>query len=304
MHYYCTYFNRHYLPRGLALYRSLTRHAGPFVLYVLCFDAPSYEALSKLNHPNLRPIALETFEQGDDALLEAKKTRSPVEYFFTCTPSLPLYILDHHPEVDLITYLDADLYFFANPAPIYRELGDQSILIVGHRFPEHQRHREDKGIYNVGWLSFRNDPYGRGCLNWWRARCLEWCYDRAEDGRYADQKYLDDWPTRFARVVVLQHKGANLAPWNVARYHVHESGDAVLVDSDPLIFYHFHNLSVISPFLFDPGLSKYKGEICASLKRRVYAPYLKELCALMWQTGAYAGMHLRKNRAFNRGEWM
>jgi hypothetical protein len=96
-----------------------------------------------------------------------------VEYYFTCTPSLPLYVLKHNAEIDVISYLDADLYFFSHPAPIYEELGDQSILIVGHRFPAHLRQREElNGTYNVGFLSLRGNSVGLQCLSWWRERCL------------------------------------------------------------------------------------------------------------------------------------
>jgi hypothetical protein len=214
MYYFCTYFDRHYLPRGLALYRSLREHCPEFRLWVLCMDGDTHSALAQLGLPGVQPIALRDFERDDEPLLSAKQNRSQVEYYFTCTPSLPLYILDRWPEVDLVTYLDADLFFFANPVPLFDELGEGSIAIIGHRFPTYLRSKERYGIYNVSWLTFRRDESSLDCLHWWRERCIEWCYDREEDGRFADQKYLDDWPTRFQNVVVLEHKGANLAPWN------------------------------------------------------------------------------------------
>jgi hypothetical protein len=214
-------------------------------------------------------------------LAAAKRNRSLVEYYFTCTPSLPLHVLDRYPGVDVITYLDADLYFFADPAPVYKELGESSVLIVPHRFPHHLKHLEMYGIYNVGLLSFRNDERGRACLRWWRERCLEWCYDRLEDDRFADQKYLDDWPERFAGVAVFQHKGANLAPWNVSGHCLKQQRGKVLVDGESLLFYHFHGLSVLSRRCFDLGLNVYRVSLTEVLERWVYRPYLRTLRSMM-----------------------
>jgi hypothetical protein len=283
MYHFCTYFDRNYLVRGLALYWSLVRHASPFTLYVLCLDGYTRDLLARLGLPEVRLIPIEDFEAGDADLVEAKNNRRRIEYYFTCTPSLPLYVLDHFPGIDVITYLDADLYFFADPAPVYDELRDRSILIVEHRFPEHLRHLEVYGLYNVGLLCFRNDRHGRECLRWWRQCCLRWCGNRVNGAAFADQKYLDDWPARFPGVVVLQHKGANLAPWNVDRFCLRERNGSVLVDGDPLIFYHFHRLQIITRFFFDPDLALYDARLSPLLRRKVYAPYLRELQSCMRQ---------------------
>jgi len=249
----------------------------PFRLWVLCFDDLTYEILQKLALPQVQPILLADFEYGDEQLLRAKGNRSRIEYYFTCTPSLPLYILRNCPEVDVITYLDADLFFSSELSPIYKELGDGSVLIVGHRFPPHLSHLEVHGIYNVGLLSFRRDDAALKCLHWWREQCLEWCYDRVEDGRFADQKYLDDWPTRFQRVMVLQHKGAGLAPWNVANYLLRVDNGQVVVDSQPLVFFHFHGLKQVRQWLYEPGLAEYGVRVDPLLKRYIYGLYIREL---------------------------
>ena len=277
MYFFFTYFDRHYLSRGLALYRSLNRHCRSFALWVLCMDELTRKVLSRMRLPSVYLISLEDLEREDERLLEAKQNRSRIEYYFTCTPSLALYILKRWPDTDVITYLDADLFFFTNPAPIYRELGNGSILIVGHRFPPHLKHREIFGVYNVGWVSFRNDQHGLQSLRWWRERCLEWCYDHVEDGRFADQKYLDDWPSRFPNVVVLSHKGSGLAPWNITNYTVRLDRDQVAIDSQPLVFFHFHGLRQLREWLYDPGLASYGVRMDAVLKQGIYAPYIREL---------------------------
>lgn len=294
MYHFCTCFDQHYLVRGLTLYQSLRRQADAFVLWVLCFDDFTHDVLSELHLPNLRPISLHEFEHRDEALLAAKQNRSRVEYYFTCTPSWALYILNHFPEVELVTYLDADLFFYSSPAPIYRELGNQSVLIIGHRFPERLRHLEKYGIHNVGLLAFRADSRGRECLRWWRERCLEWCHDRVADGRFADQKYLDDWPDRFQGVVVLEHKGAGLAPWNLQRYSLNLENRQILVDSHPLVFFHFEGLKQVGRWLFDPGLGSYGIHADSLVKRRIYGPYIQGLYeSARWLSGHVGHSHIQ-----------
>ena len=292
MKHFCTYFDSNYLPRGLALYRSLERHAGAFRLFVLCLDDRTFATLMAMRPAWLAPISMEQFEAGDADLLAAKSNRSRIEYYFTCSPSVPLYILRNHPGIDVITYVDADLYFFSDPQPIYDEFGDGSILIVEHRFSERLRSRVDHGIYNIGLLSFRNDERGLKCLNWWRERCIEWCCDRVEGGRYADQRYLDDWPTRFEGVVVLQHRGAGLAPWNVDRYEIGRDGGATVVDGAPLVFYHFHGIRPIAPLLYESGLDNYGMPMSGILRRRIFAPYFRELVPLMRKHGGKGNLRV------------
>jgi hypothetical protein len=277
MIHFCTYFDSNYLIKGLALYRSLVRHAMPFRLWVLCFDDLVHEALQKAALAGITAISLRDFEEGDQELLQAKSNRSRIEYYFTCTPSLLLHVLRNHGEVDVITYLDADLFFFSDASPVYQELDKGSVLIVRHRFPPALKHLQIHGIYNVGLVSFRRDDVGFQCLQWWRDRCLEWCCDRVEDGRFADQKYLDDWPVRFPRVVVLQHKGAGLAPWNVDNYSLRLEDGQILIDSQPLVFFHFHRLERTGRWLYDPDLGRYGAHASSLLRKYIYGSYIREL---------------------------
>jgi hypothetical protein len=240
-------------------------------------DDVAFSSLRELALPSLNPIPLSELERSDPSLLEAKRNRSRIEYYFTCTPVLPLYVMNQRNDADLITYVDADLFFFADPQPLFDELGDGSVAIVPHRFPPTLRDREQYGIYNVGWLTFRRDQAGLECLTWWRDRCLEWCYDRVEENRFADQKYLDDWPMRFPNVVVLQNPGANLAPWNISKHSIDSTGRRITVDSRPLIFFHFHGLKQIGKWLYDPGWKEYGVKPSKFLRAFIYLPYIRAL---------------------------
>jgi hypothetical protein len=242
----CTLFDVNYLPRGLVLYRSLARVCPSFRLRVFCMDAETARILRGLALPSLTVIGLEELERHDPELLAVKPTRTRVEYLWTSTPAICAYCLETEPDLGEITYLDADLMFHSGPGPIFDELGGDSVLIVPHRYsPRWQVHEETSGVYNVELLTFRRDPRGLEALRWWRERCLEWCYDRVEAGKFGDQRYLDDWPERFAGVHVLEHVGAGLAPWNAEQYRIERSNGGVTVDGLPLVFYHHHSLTLV-----------------------------------------------------------
>ncbi|MBT4815917.1 MAG: hypothetical protein HON70_09470 [Lentisphaerae bacterium] len=188
MYEFCTYFDHRFASRGLALLDSLRCHCRrPFRLWVLCLSPECYTLLTDRNDPDVVPIALADFEEGDEELLRVKPTRGIVEYYFTITPSWPLFVLERDSDVQMVTYLDADLFFFEDPACLFDELGSDSVSIIPHRYARNAEAFLKNGIYNVGWLTFRRDERGLACLRWWRERCIEWCFDRHEDGKYADQ---------------------------------------------------------------------------------------------------------------------
>jgi hypothetical protein len=222
-------------------------------------------------------VPLAELEAWSSSLLGVKSTRSKVEYYFTCGPVFLSYVFVHFSEVDLISYLDSDLFFFADPASLYDELGNASIGVIEHRFSAKLQHGLRFGIYNVGWLAFRRDPIGLECLRWWSDRCIEWCYNRVETNRFADQKYLDDWPTRFQSVHILKHKGANLAPWNLDNYRICERDGRVYVDDQPLIFFHFHGLKQLRTWLFDSNLALSGIRPNRTVRRKIFGVYIESL---------------------------
>lgn len=279
-HNFCTLFDKNYLYKGLSLYNSLLKNCPEFVLWILCMDDIVYDRLDKFDLKKAVLIRYSDFE--DEELRKIKPTRSVAEFCWTCTPSLPWYILQKEPSMEMITYLDADLLFYSDPTPIYKEFGDNSVMIIEHRFPEHLKHMEVNGIYNVQMMVFRNNDLGLECLNWWRDRCNEWCYYRLEDGKMGDQKYLDDWTTRFKGVHVLQHKGSGVALWNVMNYKTTERGSKVFIDDNPLIFYHFHQFNILKKGSYDYGEGSIYN-LTPDNVRLIYKPYVQAIEEAMGQ---------------------
>ena len=260
MYNFCTLFDSFYLTRGLALYESLLANCPEFHLYIYAFDDASYEILSGLDLEHASIISLVEFE--DTELLEVKPTRSVGEYCWTCTPSVIKHAIENY-QLPSCTYLDADIYFFSDPAPLIDEMGDQSILITEHRYTPEYDQTKNAGIYCVQFTTFKNDERGVNALSWWRDACIDWCFARVEDGKFGDQKYLDDWPERFQGVHVLANPGGGVAPWNVQQYDLSDKGVEV-------VFYHFHGLKFIQDNMVNLGKYKLKPAVLD----RVYGPYI------------------------------
>ena len=279
MQHYCTYFDRGYAARSLCLLDSLREHhSDDFVLWALCLDDETYTGLQGLSGEQLKPLSLQTLLDWDPQLAHAQQDRSQVEFYFTCTPCLALALLNEHPEIDAISYLDADLYFFSDPMQVCEAMHGADIGLTPHRFSPHLKRKYSQyGKYNVGLVYFRNTDQGRSALAWWRQACLDWCHDYVDGARYADQGYLSELPHRFDSVRDLGDPGFNLAPWNVAQHCLSATAQGIRVDRSNLVFYHFQGIRRLRENRFDLNLAGYRTRSDACLRDRIYHTYLLAL---------------------------
>lgn len=278
MYHFCTLFDSNYLLRGLTLYRSIKSKKINFKFYVLCLDEVTYKTLSSINLENIVLINQKELEGWDPELTVVKQNRRKVEYYFTLSPILPLYILKEFNNIDVVTYLDADIFFYSNPDVLYKEMGDKSILIVEHDYSENIAKRfEGHGKYNVEYLSFKNDKQGLRCLERWGEQCKAWCFDKTEDGLYADQAYLNEWPKLYESLVISNNKGVGLAPWNCNKYGLKNINSEIFVDEEELVFYHFHGVRILSKCFISQNLRAYKAKLKSEIKSALYRKYIDEI---------------------------
>ena len=274
---FCTLFDSNYLSRGIAMYESLQKHCNRFHLYIFAFDDKSYEILAGFALANATIISLKDFE--DRELLQIKGTRSSREYCWTCTPSTILYCINKY-KLEMCTYLDADIYFFSDPLPLIEEMGNDSVLITGHRYTPVYDQTETSGKYCVQFISFNHDKNGMKVLRWWRNACLKWCFAYTEDGKFGDQKYLDDWKFRFEGVHELGHLGGGVAPWNVQQYNIVKKKGIIIGKEKTtgnifdIVFYHFHHLK-----FFKDNIVQLTADyvINSNVKRNMYKEYISHL---------------------------
>ena len=249
--YFCTYFDHNYLVYGMTLFDSLVRSGIDFKLYVLCLSDESYRRL-EFADPRIIAIKLNDLESFDTEFAACKENRSKIEYIFTASPCFPLFLFQKFPEIDLLAYLDSDLYFYQSPEILFEELGDKSLYIIEHRFaPEFSERSAMNGRFNMAFQIYRRNETAVKCLEKWRKQCIEWCYDRVEDGKFADQKYLDSWPDDWKdEVVISQNYGANLAPWNIDNFEIKENKDYFTIREMPLVFVHYQGFKILSKNIF------------------------------------------------------
>lgn len=237
---FVTLFDSHYLPQGLCLYRSLEQHGQPFRLWIVAMDEACAAALEKMQLGHATVVGLQEVE--NNALRSIKPGRSVAEYCWTLTPFLPSYVFTRAPDVGRVTYVDADLFFFQPPALLIEEFlaSGKHVLITEHAFAPEYADNIKHGRFCVQFVTFRNSAPALRILADWQQRCVEWCYQRLESGKFGDQGYLDDWPRDHpSDVHVLVRSDRTLAPWNVAHF------SRIRGLAEPT-FFHFHGFKIVS----------------------------------------------------------
>jgi hypothetical protein len=272
---FCTIVTSEYLPKVLALYLSLKKNAAGFHLWICCMDYFVYDILNKINLSNVTLITLENIE--DNELLSIKSYRYTHEYCWTLKAPLILHIFKYYKDIDSLLYIDADTYLFSSPEKLFSRLKNFSVLLTMHNFNnDFKCLYSKKGYYNAGIIGFRRDSNALRCISWWRDRCIEWCYDKIEDGKFGDQKYLMQFRKRFDGVYRERMVGANAAMWNLNEHSIREHQGKVQVNEKDLIFYHFSALLICSEWEY--GMWRwYYPEVDENAKRLIYLPYAKDL---------------------------
>lgn len=272
---FCTIFDSAYLTKGLALYHSLIKVCN-FHLYIFSPDEKCISAIHQKNFPNVTVIPFKEVETKE--LLEIKGSRTIGEYYWTIKASCIKYLFKSI-RLNFVTYIDTDSFFYSSPKPFFEELGDKSVLIVPHNFSPKYIREIKNGIYNAGFISFRNDKPGLIALDWWDEKCIEWCFSKKENGKFGDQMYLNSL-AEFEGVHTLKHRGA-LANWNVQQYTFKKIKDAIIGETESydefeVIFYHYHYLKFLNSHKVELG-RKYLSKDVFNL---FYKPYIELLLEL------------------------
>ena len=273
-----TFFDINYLSRGLTLIHSIKENHPDFSLHLLCLDDETYKFFNNnKEYPEIIVLKLGNIESFYPELVQCKEDRSTIEYFFTLSPFLPLYILEKY-NLSHICSLDADMKFYSSPEPIFNYLDNYSVIITPHKFSKENQSLTTYGKYNVSFQIFKNDESGLKCLKRWKEQCTEWCKDSLDtEGRFADQKYLDFWQDNFPnKVLSLDDENCGLAVWNLNNYNIEFKKNRPTANNKEIIFYHFHHFKILNKHLALNGFFLYKAKATKG-NVKLYLDYWKSL---------------------------
>lgn len=163
----------------------------------------------------------------------------------------PIFILHLLNEYDKVIYVDNDICFYSSPDFLFEELEAKSVLLTPHHYPSDpgkEPHWLEAslrvGLYNAGFIGASRS--GTKAMQWWAECCAYNVRQSSWRGLFDDQRYLDLLPLLFNDVLVLRHKGCNVAGWNIERCPRSEyvDGSILLGGNWPLVFVHYNAFTI------------------------------------------------------------
>lgn len=124
----------------------------------------------------------------------------------------------------------------------------------------------EAGPFNAGFIGVRDAPVGRAFVGWWKRMLEKNCVDDPPAGLFVDQKWLCLVPGMFPDVGLLRHAGINAGHWTLAHAAVScrptgtFSTADVCVDDDPLVLFHFSNMTPRRPTEYRAVLTRARVE--------------------------------------------
>lgn len=285
-YHFSTVVSQDHLFKYLAMVSSLRANGSDFKVFTLCVNEIVWHILNKINIEEIVPIMLKDVES--DMLVRAKNERPFQAFCWTLKPVFLHYVMEKYPDCKYFAHLDADLFFFSDPEKIFLENPSASLFLTHHRNSrDFLKYYGSTGVFNTGFVGCKNDVNAMDAVTKWKTQCTLYCPIKEDKARklFGDQRYVESWPEEFRGVHVVRSKGANAALWNVQNYTVNEKEGKIYVDDNPLIFYHFSGMTIISRNEFN--LNWYYHIDDKMVLGYIYMPYVNTLVHIMNEMHRY-----------------
>lgn len=274
------YFSEQYASRAALLGRSLKPFLNGGKIHSMVTDELATEvALGEgFNVYQMAEIVQSrTFSDWD------KKTFS--EKLFTLGPTFTSQVLQTLPEGRRVLYLNSDIFFLRDPHGIWAGAEEWDVYLFPHHYSSINKMRLGKfGNLNAGAMAITKSKESLRVIERWADECASWCFDRAEQGKYADQKYLESFQLWSSKVSLATEKTMNLASW---------VSKAQNDDFQNCIFYHFHGLVGEGQSVFLPHIQYFR--LAKRPEKKLHLDYLTALFKVEKELGVKASFRPRNS---------
>lgn len=161
---------------------------------------------------------------------------------------------------DILLYIDSDTLIFNNLKTVESYLIESSIVLTPHYTTPlpldgllpRERDILRSGLYNAGFMGFRNTEVTHRFLTWWSGHMKTECHYNFEEGMGVDQNWLNWVPLLYEGVYLANDPGLNVAYWNLhERLLCVKDGQYFVNEVHPLLFlhisgYHFNQPNQLS----------------------------------------------------------
>jgi hypothetical protein len=236
---------RNYLPKARLLLDSVRRfHPGWRIHLALADEEPDGADPSSWGFDEVHPVA-----RMEIPGVRAWAFGHTLVELSTAIKPVVLRDLLRRSDCRGVVYLDPDTVLFSPLEEVERSLDTASVVLTPHLTepdvesasnPANEMSALQHGTYNLGFVGVRACASGLRFADWWMRRCLRYCRNDIPNGLFTDQRWIDLVPGLFPDVRILRGSRLNVAPWNIATRKVTGTvPDGLLVDGEPLGFYHF-----------------------------------------------------------------
>lgn len=270
-----TIIARNYLAHARVLARSLAQHNPGAILKVVLLDDVRNEVEAEAGIEYIRPAEL-PFESASEFHVMAA-----IYDVTELATAIKPWVFEHlfARGAAVVIYLDPDIEVFDSLGTIEMLAGEHGMVITPHvtePLPRDGQRPDDRdlllaGIYNLGFLALGR-AMATTFLPWWQERLRRDCVNEPAAGLFVDQRWIDFAPAMFDPCI-LRDPGYNVAYWNLPHRTLTRDGERLLVNGQPLRFFHYSGFSPRTPFL----LSKHQHE--TQRIRLSETPLLAELCS-------------------------
>ena len=212
---FCTIITADYLPFAKVLFASLKKFNQDSRLHVLLVDKDEYLSTENFTIHQLNDVSeTKLFRE-----IEKKYAHTNDDHFrWALKPIFISYLLNK--EFEKVIFLDPDIYFVSNYDFLFDHLNHSSVILTPHWSSTEPEQLEESliylmrnGLFNAGLVGASKK--GLPAMKWWAEACHFKIDRQPELGIFVDQKYLDILPVEYPDTEILQHRGCNIACWNM-----------------------------------------------------------------------------------------